>query len=85
MQYFGGDPAAVTIGGQSAGAGSVLFHLVSPQSRGMFTSAIMESGGFYSQGIADGKQYTKSITAEVNRTQSKHAPAANRTLTVLCN
>jgi carboxylesterase type B len=41
---FGGDPSAVTIFGESAGAFSVCWHLVSPQSSGLFRSAIMESG-----------------------------------------
>ena len=41
---FGGDPNNVTIGGQSAGAHSVSFHLVSPGSNGLFGKAIMMSG-----------------------------------------
>lgn len=42
---FGGDPENVTIGGQSAGAGSVLSHIVSPVTEGLFHRAIMQSGG----------------------------------------
>ena len=34
---FGGDPDHVTIFGQSAGAGSVGLHLLSPMSRGKFS------------------------------------------------
>jgi para-nitrobenzyl esterase len=41
---FGGDPANVTIFGESAGAFSVSLHLVSPQSAGLFHRAIMQSG-----------------------------------------
>jgi para-nitrobenzyl esterase len=41
---FGGDPGNVTIFGQSAGAFSVGYHLVMPQSRGLFHRAIAESG-----------------------------------------
>jgi para-nitrobenzyl esterase len=41
---FGGDPDKVTIVGESAGAGSVCVHLLSPPSRGLFDAAIMESG-----------------------------------------
>ena len=44
---FGGDPDNVTIFGESAGAFSVGFHLVSPLSRGLFHRAIMESGSAY--------------------------------------
>ena len=41
---FGGDPAAVTIFGQSAGGGSVVALMASPLAQGMFRSAIVESG-----------------------------------------
>ncbi len=43
---FGGDPDNVTIAGQSAGGLSVLAHLVSRGSRGLFQRAIVESGAF---------------------------------------
>ena len=36
---FGGDPSRVTIYGQSAGARSVIVHLVSPSSAGLFSQA----------------------------------------------
>jgi para-nitrobenzyl esterase len=42
---FGGDPGQVTIFGESAGGGSVLAHLVSPMSRGLFHRAILQSPG----------------------------------------
>ncbi|WP_344854320.1 carboxylesterase/lipase family protein [Amycolatopsis ultiminotia] len=41
---FGGDPAAVTIAGESAGGMSVCDHLVAPGSRGLFRAAIIQSG-----------------------------------------
>jgi para-nitrobenzyl esterase len=40
---FGGDPKRVTIGGQSAGAGSVGFLSMSPLAKGLFDQAIAES------------------------------------------
>lgn len=43
---FGGDVKRVTIFGESAGAGSVTNHLVSPRSQGLFHRALMESGPF---------------------------------------
>src|SRR5690242_10614928 len=42
---FGGDPAKVTIAGQSSGAFSVNMHVASPLSKGLFRAAIAESGG----------------------------------------
>ncbi len=42
---FGGDPDRVTIFGQSAGGMSTKFHLISPLSRGLFSRAIVQSGG----------------------------------------
>jgi para-nitrobenzyl esterase len=43
---FGGDKANVTIFGESAGGFSVMTHLASPLSRGLFSKAIVESGGY---------------------------------------
>ncbi|XP_075548220.1 acetylcholinesterase-1-like [Dermacentor variabilis] len=44
IKHFGGDPELITVFGQSAGAISVGYLLVSPLSRGLFRRAIMESG-----------------------------------------
>jgi len=41
---FGGNPNNITIGGQSAGGGSVLSQLTSPQNEGLCQKAIIESG-----------------------------------------
>lgn len=41
---FGGDPEAVAIAGQSAGAASVYYLVASPLSKGLFHRAIMQSG-----------------------------------------
>ena len=43
---FGGDPDTITIAGQSAGGGSVMSQLTSPQSDGLFQRVIVESGIF---------------------------------------
>ncbi len=40
---FGGDPARVTLGGQSAGAANVADLIISPQAAGLFTRAILHS------------------------------------------
>jgi para-nitrobenzyl esterase len=46
---FGGDPDKVTIGGQSAGAGSVGFLAMSPLAKGLFIRAIAESHARYAR------------------------------------
>jgi para-nitrobenzyl esterase len=45
VSAFGGDPANVTIFGESAGAISVLNLVTTPSARGLFQKAIVESGG----------------------------------------
>jgi len=42
---FGGDPANVTIFGESAGGGSVHMLMTSPLAKGLFAKAIVQSGG----------------------------------------
>ena len=46
IRAFGGNPANVTIFGESAGGQSVLLQLISPTARGLFAKAIAESGGY---------------------------------------
>jgi len=41
----GGDPHEVTIFGESGGGGSVMVHLTSPLSRGLFERALLQSPG----------------------------------------
>lgn len=57
---FGGDPARVTIAGQSAGSRSVTVQMLSPISKGLFANAIMESGSMVSAtkppSLAEGEQ-----------------------------
>lgn len=43
IKGFGGDPTRVTAAGQSAGAMSVATHMVSPNSKGLFSKGVMES------------------------------------------
>ncbi len=45
IRAVGGDPARVTVGGESAGGRNVTTLLAAPSARGLFQSAIIESGG----------------------------------------
>lgn len=44
IAHFGGDPDSMTLFGESAGAGSVSLHLMSPVSRHLFKRAVLQSG-----------------------------------------
>jgi para-nitrobenzyl esterase len=45
IEAFGGDPANVTIFGESAGGANVMTLLISPRASGLFHRAIVQSGG----------------------------------------
>ena len=61
---FGGDKDKVTLFGQSAGAGSISCHLSMQRSQGLFSAAVMESGGFASW-IVQNSTYTQRVYNEV--------------------
>lgn len=63
---FGGDPAKVTIAGESAGGMSVCDHLAAPDSAGLFRSAIIQSGPCQAQVEVDeaariSRDYSESV------------------------
>ncbi|WFN35145.1 carboxylesterase family protein [Methanogenium sp. S4BF] len=68
---FGGDPSRVTIFGQSAGGESVLIHLISPQSRGLYQQAIVESGTFWTNGAEIDSFNTKADAEQLGETYAQ--------------
>jgi para-nitrobenzyl esterase len=61
---FGGDPACVTIFGESAGAVSVSLHMVTPASKGLFHRAIAQSGGVSGINRRLRARWRKKLSAE---------------------
>jgi carboxylesterase type B len=79
---FGGDKDRITVFGQSAGASSVRALLASPQARGMFSGAIMQSNPAGAQYAKTFSQYptiseaTNLTKAILNGTGCTHADSA---------
>ncbi len=78
---FGGDPRRVTLFGNSAGGESVLFLMASPQTHGLFSKAIVQSGlggrqiPTVAQAAAEGSAFTSSLdTAQIEKLRA--LPAA---------
>lgn len=74
---FGGDPANVTIAGQSAGGLSVMYLLASPPARGLFAKAISESGYMISTPELKQAKYGWAGAEEAGATLMHDLGAAN--------
>ncbi|XP_058466088.1 juvenile hormone esterase-like [Malaya genurostris] len=75
IAQFGGDPALVTLLGQSAGGASVQMHMMSPLSKGLFSRAVVMSGsalGFWNQPIKEPLKFAQQQAESVGIT----APAS---------
>jgi len=74
---FGGNPAQVTIAGQSAGGASALFLLTSPRAKGLFRAAIVESGlGFQlNRQLSTARGARESLLAESTAWARAHGVA----------
>lgn len=60
---FGGDPDNITIGGQSAGGGSVLTQVTSPMNEGLFQKAIVQSGILYGAYVDFFSKWSRDLTS----------------------
>jgi para-nitrobenzyl esterase len=58
---FGGDPEAITIAGESAGAYSVANLLAMPEARGLFQRAIAQSGARLERGTGDPMRFSRAL------------------------
>ena len=87
ISAFGGDPAKVTIAGESAGALSVLTLIASSAARGLFSRAIAESGYMPSyaalhepvRGLPSAEAAGERIAAAVGATDAKSLRAVDLT------
>ncbi|CAG4948036.1 unnamed protein product [Colias eurytheme] len=67
IRAFGGDPDNITLFGESSGAASVVYHMLSPMSTGLFNRAILESGSAmsYSSGQFEPKEIAFELAAQM--------------------
>jgi len=63
IRSFGGDPDRVTVGGQSAGAGSALALLSSPRTHGLFAGVIAQSAPAYGLSPAEAETIGRRFAA----------------------
>ena len=63
IQAFGGDPKNISLFGESAGGQSIVAHITSPLSKGLFQRAISASGPYHAdeKNINEAKQVTYDI------------------------
>ena len=84
---FGGDPARVTIAGESAGAFSVAWHLASPRSAGLFHGAVLESTSFdtpqFFQPLADARAFSALYGAALGCAEDAPGAPGGRQLACL--
>ena len=74
---FGGDPARVTIGGESAGAMSVGSLLAMPSARGLFAQAVLQSGaGHHALTAATATRIGGYVAERLNVPATREALAA---------
>ncbi|KAK0393834.1 hypothetical protein QR680_000423 [Steinernema hermaphroditum] len=82
--HFGGNPARISLFGESAGAASIVAHLIAPGSRGIFKHGILQSGSLDNKWSLDTPQRALDKSREFadllqcNRTTTKETIACLR-------
>jgi para-nitrobenzyl esterase len=61
IRSFGGDPARVLVFGESAGAVDTCTLMASPLAKGLFSAALMQSGGCSQPPLADVEEFGETI------------------------
>ena len=90
ISAFGGDPARVTMFGQSAGGLSTLSNLVSPTAYGLFSRAIVQSGAYVTglqlptlaQGEVNGATIAQDLGCAVSDTACLRAASVDDLVTL---
>lgn len=71
IENFGGDPASVTIGGQSGGGGKTSTLLAMPSAKGLITRAIVQSGSTLKQAEPEASEAVgRAFLAELGLTEA---------------
>ncbi len=79
---FGGDPSRVLVFGESAGAQNTMIHLVAPGSKGLFSAALVESGGFYRTTLAEAVSQQQAVVTGVGCDTAADVLACLRSVSV---